>query len=386
MKKKICVVTGTRAEYGLLRNIISLIERDEDIDLQLIVTGMHLTSEYGNTFMAIEEDGHKIDKKIDILLSSGSEVGVAKSMGLATIGFAEAFQELRPDVLLVLGDRFEILSAAQAAMIHKIPICHIHGGETTEGLIDEAIRHSVTKMSHLHFTSTESYRKRVIQLGESEDRVFNVGAPGLDTILSIEALSKQELGESLGIEVKDRLFVITYHPVSLERISPRVAMNELIKSLKKYPDVTQIITLPNSDPNSKEIMEMIKEYSNDHPNVHAFTSLGQKRYISAIKAADVVIGNSSSGLIEVPFVKTPTINIGNRQKGRISGVTVIQCNEVEKEIDQAIEKSLSEPFKKIVAESTSLYGDGGSSKRIIDSIKNFNFDGVLFKKFNDLTI
>ncbi|MDF2684727.1 MAG: neuC, partial [Brevibacillus sp.] len=341
-KRKICVVTGTRAEYGLLYWLMREIQDDPDLHLQIVVTGMHLSPEFGLTYKTIEQDGFFIDEKVEMLLSSDSPVGIATSIGVGTIGFANAFDRLQPDVVVVLGDRFEILAAAQAAMVARLPLAHLHGGEKTEGLIDESIRHSVTKMSQLHFVSTEDYRKRVIQLGESPERVWNVGAMGIDQIRRLVLLERTEFEDSIGFELGQLNFLVTYHPVTLKKQSPEYYLNEMFEALEHFPEAKVIFTKPNSDTDGRTISQMIDEYvSKNKDRAASFTSLGQLRYLSAIKHCDLVLGNSSSGLIEVPYFKKPTVNIGIRQRGRLRPNSVIDCNESKEEVVDAIQKALS---------------------------------------------
>jgi UDP-N-acetylglucosamine 2-epimerase (non-hydrolysing)/GDP/UDP-N,N'-diacetylbacillosamine 2-epimerase (hydrolysing) len=361
------------------------IEQDPELELQLIVTGMHLSTEYGLTVQVIERDGFRIDERIEMLLSSDTPAAVTKSMGLALIGFADTYARLKPDILVILGDRYEIMTAAQAAMVAKIPIAHIHGGERTEGLIDEAIRHAVTKMSHLHFVATEEYRRRVIQLGERPETVYHVGAIGIDNIMKLPLLSREELERSLQFDLGDQYFVVTYHPVTLEASGPTRAFQQLIDALDAYPESKVIITKPNADPLSKEIISLIDRYADEHRDrVLAVTSLGQLRYLSAVKHCDAVIGNSSSGIIEVPALKKPTVNIGDRQKGRAMGPTIIDVSEDRDAIIMGIELALSERFQKIVQESESIYGNGDVSRKIKDVIKTYPLEGILMKSFYDL--
>lgn len=318
MSRKICVVTGTRAEYGQLRRLLSLIQSDKDCVLQLVVTGMHLSPEFGLTYRQIESDGFEIDRKVVMLMSSDSPTGIAKSMGIGILGFADAFEELKPDLIVLLGDRFEILAAASAALIARIPVAHIHGGESTEGLIDEAIRHSVTKMSHLHFVATEEYRRRVTQLGEQPDRVFLVGGLGVDCLKDMELLDLSELEESLGFRLKRRNFLITFHPVTLDSASVGLQMQELLNALSEQQETGLIFTMPNADTEGRVLIDMIKGFVSQNPEFAiAHTSLGQHRYYSCMAHVDAVIGNSSSGLAEAPSFKTATINIGDRQRGRL---------------------------------------------------------------------
>lgn len=385
VKRKICVVTGTRAEYGLLYWLMKEIQEDPDLELQLVVTGMHLSPEFGLTYRVIEEDGFVIDEKVEMLLSSDTPVGIATSMGLGTIGFAGAFDRLKPDIVVLLGDRFEILAAAQAALVARIPIAHLHGGETTEGAIDEAIRHSVTKMSHLHFVSTDAYRKRVIQLGEHPDRVFHVGAIGLDNIRKLPLLSREELEESIGFQLRSLNFLVTYHPVTLNRMGSEAAMRELLAALDRFPEATVIFTKPNADTDGRIISRMIDEYVQQNPErCRAYTSLGQVRYLSAVKHVDVVIGNSSSGILEVPAFKKPTVNIGDRQRGRLRPTSVIDCAETAEEIAWAIEKALSPEFRGQLENMTSPYGDEYVSGKAKEILKRADLQNILFKGFYDL--
>lgn len=383
-KRKICVVTGTRAEYGLLYWLMKEIQADEDLQLQIIATGAHLSPEFGLTYKVIEADGFKIDEKVEMLLSSDTPVGIAKSIGLATIGFADTFQRLKPDILVLLGDRFEILAAAQAAMIARIPIAHLHGGELTEGLIDEAIRHSVTKMSHLHFVANEIYRQRVIQLGEQPNRVFNYGTPGLDNINRLKLSDKKELENAINFKLKPTVFLVTYHPVTLYDNSEH-SMLHLLRALDQFPDASIIFTKPNADTNGRILIKMIDEYVENHSDrVRAFNSLGQTLYLSTMKNADVVIGNSSSGLVEVPAFKKATVNIGDRQKGRLKASSVIDCEENEKHITAAIYKALSPEFQDLLCNVVSPYGEGNASQRIKEQLKTFKLDGINIKEFYDL--
>lgn len=385
MKKKVCIVTGTRAEYGLMYWLIKFMSEDKDIDLQLVVTGMHLSPEFGLTYKEIEKAGFKIDKKIEMLMSSDTEVGILKSMGLAQIGFAEAFQELQPDLVVLLGDRFEIFSAASAAMISRIPVAHLHGGEATEGLIDEPIRHSITKMSHLHFTATETYRNRVIQMGENPDRVFNVGTPGLDNIYRLQLLNRADFEKSIDFELQKKNILITYHPVTLETKTSEKQFQELLEAVSDLEDTTLIFTKPNSDTDGRIIIELIDEYVAKNPKkACAFQSLGQLRYLSALRHIDVVLGNSSSGLAEAPSFQVATIDIGDRQKGRIKAESVISCQPGKNSISKALEKAFSKNFKAQLKNVKNPYGEGGASEKIIEIIKNFDYTDILKKKFYDI--
>jgi len=384
-KKKIAVVTGTRAEYGLLYWVIKGINDDPDLELQLLVTGMHLSPEFGMTVNKIEEDEIPIKKRIETLLSSDTPIGISKSMGLGMISFAEAFSELEPDLCLVLGDRFEIFTAVSAAMIARIPIAHCHGGEATEGLIDEPIRHSISKMSHLHFTSTEEYRKRVVQLGEQPDRVFNVGALGIENIHRLKLLDRKDFEESIEFELGDPTFLVTYHPVTLEDKSAKKQCIALLKALDNFPESKVIFTMPNADTDGRIIIDLFEKYVSENPErTVAFKSLGQLRYLSALQFVDVVIGNSSSGLIEVPSFNIPTVNIGDRQKGRVSGSTVINSDYDYNNIRESIEKALGSNFFEKIKDAKNPYDQGFSSDKILSTLKKYSLDNILKKKFYNL--
>ncbi|PKQ68758.1 UDP-N-acetylglucosamine 2-epimerase (hydrolyzing) [Labilibaculum manganireducens] len=364
--KRICVVTGTRAEYGLLFQLMKMIQADDELQLQIIASGMHLSPEFGLTYQQIEADGFRIDKKVEILLSSDTAVGISKTIGLAHISFAEAIDDLSPDMIVVLGDRTEIFALANVALIAGIPIAHIHGGELTEGAYDDAIRHSITKMSHLHFVSTEEYRKRVIQLGEQPSTVYNVGAPGLDNIRLMNLLSKEEFEVSIERKLLKKNLLITFHPVTLEDSSAEEQFQYLLTTLDKLENTLLIFTKPNSDKNGRVIIRMIDDYvaQNTEKSI-AFISLGQLRYLSALQYVDAVVGNSSSGIIEVPSFGIPTINIGDRQKGRVAAQSVIHCGNQSDKIFDAINKSLLKDYTATV----NPYGDGKASERIFEVIK-----------------
>lgn len=374
MKRKICVVTGTRAEYGLLLNLMKKIHLNNSFELQLVVTGMHLSPEFGLTYKQIEKDGFQINDKVEILLSSDSANGIVKSIGLATIGFSDVFQRLNPNLLIILGDRFEMLAAAQAALILQIPIAHIHGGECTFGAYDDAIRHSISKMSTWHFTSTATHRKRVIQLGEYPERVWNVGALGIENIEKIPLLSIDELYDELKIEKEKSLFLITYHP---ETNGEAQDITSLLNALEKF-DVNLVFTKANADNGGRYINDAIQLFVNNHKNAYLFDSLGQLRYLSAAKFASAVIGNSSSALIEVPYLHTPSVNIGHRQAGREKPNSVFNAILEEQSIFEEIEKALSYDGK-----YEKIFGDGNTSSKIInvlEKIDNFSIQ----KEFYDL--
>lgn len=385
MNKKVCVVTGTRAEYGLMYWLLKYLKEDEDIELQLIVTGMHLSPEFGLTYQEIEKDGFNIDKKIEMLLSSDSEIGISKSMGLAQISFSEAFWELQPDIVILLGDRFETFSAASAAMISRIPIGHIHGGETTEGAVDEAIRHAITKMSHLHFTATEIYRKRVIQMGEDPNRVFNVGAPGLDSVYKAELLDREAFENSIGFKLNEKNLLITFHPVTLEQNTSKKQFEELLAAISEMKNTHFIFTKPNSDTHGRIIIQLIDDFvSQNSERSCSFISLGHVRYLSALKYVDAVLGNSSSGLTEAPSFKVATIDIGDRQKGRIKAESVISCKPNKESITEALELSFSPNFKNKLKEVINPYGEGGASLKIVELLKTYDYSQILKKRFFDL--
>ena len=384
--KKICVVTGTRAEYGLLYWLMKEIESDKDLELQLIVTGMHLSPEFGLTYKEIEKE-FKIDKKIEMLLSSDTSIGISKSMGLAQISFAEAYDELKPDMVIVLGDRYEIFSATSAAMIAKIPIAHLHGGETTEGAFDESIRHSITKMSHLHFTATDEYKNRVIQLGEHPNRVFNVGGMGIENIKKLKLLSKEEFEKSIDFRLNEKNILVTFHPVTLEKSTAKEQFQELLDAIDELKDTNIIFTKANSDTDGRVINQMIDEYvaKNFHKSI-GFSSLGQLRYLSALQFVDAMVGNSSSGLTEAPSFKIGTINIGDRQKGRIKAESVIDCLPNKKSIEEAFDKLYSIEFQSILLNIKNLYGDGCASKKIVKELKKVDLQNILKKSFYDLKV
>ncbi|WNL33039.1 UDP-N-acetylglucosamine 2-epimerase [Arcobacter cryaerophilus gv. pseudocryaerophilus] len=382
--KKICVVTGTRAEYGLLYWFLKEIESDKELQLQVIVTGMHLSPEFGLTYKEIEKE-FKINKKIEMLLSSNTSVGISKSMGLAQISFAESYDELKPDILVVLGDRYEIFSATSAAMIARIPIAHIHGGEKTEGAFDESIRHSITKMSHLHFTATEEYKNRVIQLGEHPSRVFNVGGMGIENIKRLKLLSKDEFEKSIEFKLNSKNILVTFHPVTLENSTAQEQFKELLDAIDELEDTNIIFTKANSDTDGRVINQMIDEYvtKNFQKSVQ-FTSLGQLRYLSALQYVDAVVGNSSSGLAEAPSFKIGTINIGDRQKGRIKASSVIDCEPNKDSILKSFEKLYSKEFQETLKTTINPYGDGYASKKIVEILKNVDLKNILKKSFYDL--
>ena len=384
-KRKVCVVTGSRAEYGLLYWIIKGIQDSEELELQLLVTGMHLSPEFGLTYREIHDDGFKITKKIEILLSSDTPSGVSKSIGLGLIGFADAFQEIEPDVVVLLGDRFELLSACSAALVTRIPVAHIHGGETTLGAFDEAIRHSITKMSHLHFTSTGEYRDRVIQLGENPTHVFNVGAPGIDNICKLKSLTREQFQKSIDFILGDRSLLVTYHPVTLDDDESRAQFSELLDALNRLENTNLLFTKTNSDTYGRVINEMIDSFVSDNKaTTTSFTSLGRILYLTAMRHVDGMIGNSSSGIIESPSMKLGTVNVGDRQKGRVRAGNVIDCDVDSESISEALQRLFSAEFVRDLQFVTNPHGDGGASKEIVDKLKTFPLDNILKKEFFDI--
>ena len=382
MKRKICIVTGSRAEYGLMYWLMKEIQKDPDLELQIIATGMHLSPEFGLTYKLIEEDGFTINEKVEMLLSSDTPVAIAKSMGLGTIGFADTLERLKPDIMIVLGDRYESFAACVAAMPARIPIAHLHGGEATEGLIDEALRHAITKMAHIHFVATEKYSRRVLQMGERPEKVFCFGALGLDNIIYLKLLDQKEFEKSVGFELGTKNILITFHPVTLEKDSAGPQFGELLAALEKFKEDTKFIfTKPNADTEGRIIIKMINDFAEKNSGrTIAFDSLGQTKYLSALKYMDMVVGNSSSGLIEAPSFKIPTINIGNRQKGRIQAQTVISCDAKRESIIEAINKGFSKEFRDSIKDVVNPYGVGGSSSRIKDTLKKIGLGNSLIKK------
>ena len=385
-KRKICIVTGTRAEYGLLYWLIKEIQDDPDLEIQIVATGMHLSPEFGLTYKKIEEDGFRINEKVEMLLSSDTPNGLAKSIGLGVIGFADALERLKPDILVVPADRFEIFAAAQAAMTLRIPMAHIYGGETTEGAIDEAIRHAITKMAHLHFTAAEQYRRRVIQLGEDPNHVLNFGAPGLDNLKKLKLLNRKSLENAINFNLGKISFLITYHPATLSDVLPEKSFEELLKAIDHFPDSKIIFTKANADSAGRKINKMLDNYveKNSHRAI-VFTSMGQLLYLSAMKKVDIVIGNSSSGLLEAPTLKKPVVNIGNRQQGRLRAESIIDCEEKAEAIIESINRGLSTAFKNIVKNTVNPYGQGVASFQIKEYLKKVSLKNILVKKFYDMS-
>jgi len=384
MNRKICVITGTRADYGLLRWVMQGIKNDVDLNLQIIATGMHLSPEFGLTYKAIEADGFEIDRKVEMLTSSDTPVGIAKSMGLGMIGFADAFNELNPDLIVLLGDRFEIFAAVAAALVARIPVAHLHGGETTEGAFDEAFRHSITKMSHMHFVAAVEYKQRVIQLGEQPEHVFLVGGLGIDNIKRLQLLDRNALEADLGFKFGKKNLLITFHPVTLENASAVTQMQALLAALAKLEDTQLIFTMPNADTDGRTLIKMVEQFASQHSNAHAFTSLGQLRYLSCIAQVDGVVGNSSSGLAEVPSFKKGTVNIGDRQCGRLQATSVINCEPNQKSIADGINILYSPSFQVNLSQVRNPYGEGGASEKIVNTLKIINIKDIVKKAFYEL--
>jgi GDP/UDP-N,N'-diacetylbacillosamine 2-epimerase (hydrolysing) len=385
MTRKICVVTGTRAEYGLLRQVMEGICRTPGLELQVVATGMHLSPEFGLTYREIENDGFRIDRVVEMLLSSDTPAGLAKSMGLGLIGFGEALPQLQPDLMLVLGDRFEIFSAVAAAMIARIPVAHLHGGEASEGAFDEAIRHSITKMSHLHFVAADEYRQRVIQLGEHPDRVFIVGGLGVDNIKTLPLLDRPTLETALGFDLGPRNLLITFHPVTLETETSTEQMGEILAALETLADTRLIFTMSNADTDGRALFGMVERFVADHPNARAYTSLGQLLYLSCLRHVDGVVGNSSSGLTEAPAFRKGTINIGERQRGRLRAASVIDCAPQRHAISAAIRQLYSTTFQSTLETVRNPYGEGGASAKVVQIVKEFPLDDIVKKSFYALS-
>jgi len=380
--RKICVVTGSRADYGLLCWLMKEVQADARMQLQVVATGMHMSPEFGLTFKDIEADGFHIDEKVEMLLSSDTPTGIAKSIGLGAIGMADALARLQPDIVVLLGDRFETFAAAQAALVARIPIAHLHGGETTEGTIDEAFRHAITKMSHLHFTSTEEYRERVIQLGEDPQRVFNFGAAAMDNLSRLPLLDRAALETALGFRLGKRNLLVTFHPVTLENASASLQFEALLQTLEELEDCHLILTKPNADTDGRIIGGMIDTFAAKHKErTAAFTSLGQLRYLSTMRLVDGVVGNSSSGLIEAPSFRIGTVNIGDRQKGRVKADSVIDCTPDKKSIQAALRQLFSERFRQSLPAVLNPYGDGPVAQKIAHVLATLSLEGLLKKSF-----
>ena len=382
MSRTICVVTGTRADYGLLYPLLAEIRSDPGLRLQIIATGMHLSADFGLTYREIESDGFAIDEKVDLRLSSDTPTGIAASIGFGVQGVAAGLDRLRPALLVGLGDRFELLAAVTAAAVSRIPVAHIHGGESSEGAYDELFRHAVTKMSHLHFAAAEMYRRRIIRMGEAPERVFNVGALGIDNILQTRPIAPADLAADLGVSLAGPTFLVTYHPATLESEPPENSFRELLAALEGRPDAMVIFTKPNADLDGRVIGRMVDEFVAAHPRRSAaFTSLGRIRYLSLLRLVDAVIGNSSSGIIEAPAVHTPAINIGDRQQGRARAASVIDCRARRDDITAAIARLDDPDFRRAVAQAANPYGQGGAAAKIKSILKSHDLKDILMKKF-----
>jgi len=386
MIRKICFVTGTRADYGLLRGLMKATVSAPDLLLQVIATGSHLSPEFGLTYNEIEADGFCIDRKVEILLSSDTATGTAKSMGLAMIGYADALDTLSPDLLIVLGDRFEIFSAVAAALVAKIPVGHIHGGEVTEGAFDDALRHSITKMSHLHFVAAEEYGRRVIQLGERAEHVFNVGGLGVDAISSVELMKRDALEASLDFKFLEKNLLVTFHPVTLDKLDSEEQMEALLLALAELPNTGLIFTWSNADSGGRALIKMIQNFVSAHPNAKAYPSLGLVSYLSCMAQVDGVIGNSSSGILEAPSFRKGTVNIGDRQHGRLMADSVIQCDPSYESIRSALSFLFSQQFQQSLPQISNPYGGGGASGRILNVIRTIPLSNLVKKTFLDLPV
>ena len=384
--RKICVVTGTRAEYGLLSRLMRLIKESDQTELQIIATNMHLSPKYGNTYQEIEKDGFVIDKKIPILNEEKDDANATiKSMAKALSGFADAYDELKPDLVVVLGDRYEILAAATAALIECIPIAHIHGGEITEGAYDDAIRHSITKMSHLHFTSTEEYRRRVIQLGEQPERVFYVGALGVENITSIPLMAKEEVEESIGFMIDRNTILVTYHPVTLSRVDVKTLIKDFLSALQERTNLRIVFTMPNSDNGGSIISKEIEQFvARNNDRAICFKSLGIMRYLSLMKQVSAVVGNSSSGILEAPSFRIPTLNIGDRQTGRVAAESVYNCAPDKVSILTGLDFIFSDAFKEKAAQAVNPYDKSGTAEAIFNVIKSYPLNQLEHKHFFDI--
>ncbi|MAI33822.1 MAG: UDP-N-acetylglucosamine 2-epimerase (hydrolyzing) [Rhodopirellula sp.] len=382
--KKIAVFTGTRAEYGLLYPLLKKLEQQSELHLQLIVSGMHLSPQFGETWRTIEDDGFTIDAKVEMLLASDTSCGVAKSMGVGVLGFAGALERLQPDCLVILGDRYEALAIAQVAAVMRVPIAHLHGGELTEGAYDDPIRHAITKLSHFHFVATEEYRLRVIQMGEDPERVWNVGALGIENICTIPRVPLSAINQKFQIKLEQPFFLVTYHPVTAGNEESEDTLRNLLSALDEFPDHQVLLTYPNSDNGGHRLIQMLEQFATAHPDrAFAVPSLGMQCYLSAVDLSDGVIGNSSSGVIEVPSLRRPTVNIGVRQKGRLAADSVIHCGTSQDNITQAIRKALSPSAKKISETCENPYGSGDTSTEIVDILKNQRATGA--KRFHDIS-
>lgn len=386
MKRKVCVVTGSRAEYGLLRGLMAEVRGRDGLQLQVVVTGMHLSADFGDTWKEVEADGYVIDRKVEMQLGSDTPQAVAKSMGLGVAGFGEALAGLQPDVLVLLGDRFEILSVACAALVARIPVAHLHGGEITEGAYDDAIRHALTKMSHLHFVATEGYRRRVIQLGEPPELVHMVGGLGVDAIQHAQLLDRPTIEREIGFRFGPRNLLVAFHPETLSGAASADQLRALLAVLDKRRDTHLVFTFPNADTDGRALIPLIEEFVARHPNARAYKSLGYVRYLSCLSLVDGVVGNSSSGLLEAPSFRKGAVNVGARQRGRARAASVIDCEPTEAAIEAALQKLYSPEFQAALPGVRNPYGDGGASARIVDVLEEVELQGLVRKVFHDLPL
>lgn len=385
--RKICIFTGGRAEYGLLRPLLQELKDDENVELQLLVSGMHLSQEFGLTYKEIEKDGYVCNEKVEMVLSSDTPSSTVKSMGLGMIGFSDALERLAPDVLVTLGDRYENMAVVTAAWVCRIPVAHIQGGEKTLGAIDDQFRHCITKLSTLHFVTTEEYRKRVIQLGEEPNRVFDVGALNVDALKKIELLSKSELESQIGLKFDKPTILVTFHPVTLEKDTAEQNFSQFLAALDELGDVNVIFTKTLADTEGRVINRMIDEYvSQNKSNTVAFTSLGQLRYISALNYVDIVAGNSSSGVIETPSFKVPTINVGKREEGRIMAENVISVEQSKESIISGFKKAFSKEFKDGLNSMHNPYEKADTAIKIKDVLVSYEFADSTMKSFYDVKV
>lgn len=377
-------MTGSRADYGLLKNLMYLIQSDSELNLQIIVTGSHLSPKHGETYREIEDDGFQIDFKVEIVEEKIDFLSAARSMGKAQIEISKILFENKPDLMIVLGDRYEILSAATSALLLNIPVAHLHGGEESQGAFDNSIRHAITKMSHLHFVATKKSRKRVIQMGELPEKVFNVGGLGVDAISRMEFSSQEEIEKLIGQKFGIRNLLVTFHPETISNKLPLEQIQILLEALEQNKDINLIFTGVNADPGSDEIENEIQRFIKSRDNAIYINSLGQKNYFSAVQYCDGVIGNSSSGVLEIPTFKKATINIGDRQLGREFARSVVNCEMEIDSIANSIEKIYGKKFNKVLQKTINPYGDGGASKKIYTIIKNYNTSNLVKKSFYDL--
>ena len=386
-KVKICFITSTRAEYGLIKSLMKKISSNENFVLQIIVTGTHLSRRHGFTIDEIEKDGFKVNSKIDMFTDDDSNNSICLSLSKLIEELSAKIEILKPDTIVILGDRFELLGIAAAATIHRVPLTHLHGGEITEGAFDDSIRHAITKLSQIHFVANEQYKKRIIQLGENPENIFNVGGLGVDAIKELKLLSKSKLEKELNLNFLEKNLLVTYHPLTLSKAeTSKNELTELINSLSTLKNTLQIFTMPNADPGNKAIFKIIKSYVKTNKNAFWFNSLGQLKYLSCLAHVDAVIGNSSSGLSEAPTFKIATINIGDRQKGRLMSQSIINCEANSDDIKMGLKKIYQPSFREILKNAKNPYGDGGASRRIIEILKNINYNDILRKKFFNIPI